>query len=125
MNGTPARRVISRSARAVSIACASLSITQGPAASTSDRPPRRTPPASTTTTGLPYHRRRGGLRVRALVAVARLDEPGEQRVRLERLRLELGMELHGHVPRMRRQLDDLDELAVERAADDLQALLGQ
>ena len=62
---------------------------------------------------------------RARVLVAGLDEAGEQRVRLERLRLELGMELHRHVPRMRRQLDDLDELAVERPADDLEPVLGQ
>ena len=55
----------------------------------------------------------------------RLDEPGEQRMRRERLRLELRMELHRDVPRMRRQLDDLDELAVERAADDLQPVFGQ
>ena len=60
-------------------------------------------------------------RAASLCAMARLDEAGEQRVRLERLRLELGMELHGDVPRMRRQLDDLDELAVVRPADDLAA----
>ena len=58
---------------------------------------------------------------RELVPMARVDEAGEQRMRLERLRLELGVELHRDVPRMRRQLDDLDELAVERAADDLAA----
>ena len=61
----------------------------------------------------------------SLCCVARLDEPGEQRMRLERLRLELGMELDRDVPGMRRQLDDLDELAVERAADDLQPLVGE
>ena len=59
------------------------------------------------------------------MAVARFDEPGEQRMRLERLRLELGMELHGDVPRMRRQFDDLDELAVERPADDVEAVFRQ
>ena len=63
--------------------------------------------------------------LRALVRVAGFDESGEQRVRLERLRRELRVELHRHVPRMRRQLDDLDELAVERAADDLESLFGQ
>ena len=41
------------------------------------------------------------------------------------LRLELRVELHRDVPRVAGQLDDLDELAVERAADDLQALVGQ
>ena len=43
---------------------------------------------------------RPACRVRELVAVARLDEAGEQRVRLQRLRLELGVELHGDVPRV-------------------------
>src|SRR3954468_13846670 len=128
MKGTRARRVISTRASAVSIACASLSMTHGPAMSTSAPPPMLTPPASTLRVGatrLPYHGRRCVVPLRALVRVARLDEPGEQRMRLERLRLELGMELHRDVPRVRRQLDDLDELAVERAADDLQALVGQ
>ena len=39
-----------------------------------------------------------------LVLVARFDEGREQRMRAGRLRLELGVELHGHVPRMARQL---------------------
>src|SRR4051812_19114600 len=126
MNGTPARRVMSRSASAVSIACASLSITHGPAMSASGPPPRLTPPTSTgETTRLPYHGRCGRLALRQLVAVARFDEPGEQRVRLQRLRLELGMELHRDVIRMRRQLQHLDELAVERASDDFESLVGQ
>src|SRR4051812_12406741 len=125
MKGTPARPGMSRRAIAVSMACASLSMTHGPAISTSAPAPMLTPPASTGTTRLPYHGGRGRLRVRALVAAARLDESGEQRVRLQRLRLELGMELHRDVPGMRRQLDDLDELAVERAADDLESFVGQ
>jgi len=41
-------------------------------------------------------------------------------VRLARLALELGVKLDRDVPRVRRQLDDLDELAVERSADDAQ-----
>src|SRR6185503_3589258 len=125
MKGTPARRVISRSARAVSMACASLSMTQGPAMSTRLPAPMLTPPASTGTTRLPHHRGRGGVGVRALVAAAGLDEPGKQRVRLQRLRLELRVELHRDVPRVRWQLDDLDELAVERAPHDFEPLLGQ
>src|SRR5215204_311764 len=63
--------------------------------------------------------------VRDFVLMAGLDEAGEQRMRLQRLRLELGMELHRHVPRMARQLDDLDELAVLRAADDLEPGFGE
>src|SRR5436190_87245 len=123
--GPPARRVVSRSASAVSTACASLSITHGPAMSTSDGPPMLTPLTWTGSTGLPYHRGRGRVPCRELVPVARLDESGEQRVRLERLRLELGVELHRDVVGMVGQLDDLDELAIERAADDLQPLVGQ
>src|SRR5688500_14226782 len=60
-----------------------------------------------------------------LALVAGLDETGKERVWCERLRFELGMELHRHVPRVRRQLDDLDELAVERSADDLELLVGE
>src|SRR5215471_16194239 len=129
-SGTPARRVISTSASAVSTACASLSMTHGPAMSTSAPPPNVTLPAATSRTGggatrLPYHGGRRMIALRDLVAVTCLHESGEERVRLERLRLELGVELHGDVPWMRRQLDDLDELAVERAADDLEALVGE
>src|SRR5215471_14733755 len=131
MNATPARRVMSRSASAVSTACASLSMTHGPAMSVSAPSPMRTLPAVTIagvwgeTTRLPYHGRRGRVTLGELVRVARVDEAGKQRVRYERLRLELRVELHGDVPRMRRQLDHLDELAVERASDDLQAAFGQ
>src|SRR5689334_25086267 len=46
-------------------------------------------------------------------------------MRCEGLRFEFGMELDGDVPRMRWQLDDLDELAIERTPDDLQPLVGQ
>ena len=46
-------------------------------------------------------------------------------MRLERPRLELGMELHGDEPRMAGQLGDLDELAVRRSARDAHALLAQ
>src|ERR671921_2000588 len=125
MNGTPARRAISRSASAVSIACASLSMTHGPAMSASGPPPRLTPPTSTgDTTRLPYHGRRGRMPVRELVTMARFDESGEERVRLQRLRLELRMELHRDVVGVRGQLDDLDELPVEGAPDDLESFLG-
>jgi hypothetical protein len=39
--------------------------------------------------------------------------------------LNSGVELHRDVPRMRRQLHDLDELAVVRSADNLEAGFGQ
>src|SRR5215831_15808557 len=111
MNGTPARRVMSRSASAVSTACASLSMTHGPAMSVSEPSPTRTLPAVTiagrsgrAVTRLPYHGRRGRMTLGRLVLVARVDESGKQRMRRERLRLELRMELHRDVPRMRREL---------------------
>src|SRR5690349_5409470 len=112
-NGTPAERVMSRSARAVSTAWDSLSMTQGPAISISGLPPMLAMPIRTGSTRLPYHGRRGGLPGGELVLVARFYEAAEERMRLERLRLELGMELDGDVPRMRRQLDDFHELPVE------------
>ena len=62
---------------------------------------------------------------RTLARVTGVDETGKQRMRLEWLRLELGVELHRDVPRMRRQFDDFDERAVERTPDDLQPLVGQ
>src|SRR5689334_9047762 len=49
-------------------------------------------------------------------AAARLcrggDEPGEERMGARRARLQLGMELAADEPRVRVQLNDLDELAV-------------
>ena len=54
-----------------------------------------------------------------------LDEARKQRMRPQRLRFELRMELDREVPRVARQLDDLDELAVDRAADDPQPLFGE
>jgi len=54
-----------------------------------------------------------------------LNEASEERVRVERFRFELRMELHRDVPRMGRKLDDFNELAVERSPDDLQAVIGQ
>src|SRR5579862_4503341 len=59
----------------------------------------------------------------SLVLIRGADERREQRVRARRLRLELGMELHGEIPRMPGQLGDLDELAVRRTARDAQAVL--
>src|SRR5438093_4643506 len=40
------------------------------------------------------------------------DEPGEERMRTRRTRLQLRMELTADEPRMRLELDDLDELPV-------------
>jgi hypothetical protein len=69
--------------------------------------------------------RRALRRRRVLVPVGGGDEGGEQRVRPGRLRFELGMELHGDVPRVAGQLRDLDELAVGRSPGDAQPVLGE
>ena len=50
------------------------------------------------------------------------DEVAEQRVGLRRLRLELRVALHGQEPRVVRQLDHLDQLAVGARAGDDQAV---
>src|SRR5262249_31178912 len=100
MNVTPARRAMSRSASAVSMACASLSMTHGPAMSVSAPSPTRALPAVTIAglsgagTRLPYHGRRGRMTQGRVVPVARVDEPGKERMRGQRLRLELRVELH-------------------------------
>src|SRR5207302_1861118 len=53
------------------------------------------------------------------------NERGEERVRLERLRFELGMELHADEPGMARPLYDLGQLAVGRHAGEAQPLILQ
>ena len=50
-----------------------------------------------------------------------LDERGEQRVRSERLRLQLRVKLHADEPGVVRQLDDLGQAAVGRHAGEAQA----
>src|SRR5690606_33458862 len=47
-----------------------------------------------------------------------LNEAREQRVAVARIRRELGMELRGEEPRMRRQLDELDETVTGKARED-------
>src|SRR5687767_12433807 len=56
---------------------------------------------------------------------SRRDESGEQRMRPRGPRLQLGMELAADVPRMRLQLDDLDEGAVRRQSAQVQAVLDE
>ena len=122
MTGTPQRVAISRMAAAVSSACAALSMTHGPRMKASglpaaDRegpdPDRLHGPYSIDFARAPDVRR---VQLDRSCGDSRFDEARKQRMRPERLRLELGMELHGDEPRMRRQLRDLDELAVRRAA---------
>ena len=54
-----------------------------------------------------------------------LDERGEQRVRRERLRLQLGVELHADEPGVVGHLDDLGQAAVGRHAGEAQARRAQ
>src|SRR3954471_9976047 len=125
MNGTPTRRLISTSARAVSRERASLSMTHGPAIRTNGLPPPIVKSRSCTTGRLGHGLRGRPLHAGGLVLVARFDERGEQRVRARRLGLELRMELHRQVPRMAGQLGDLDELSIGRASGDAQPFLGE
>ena len=60
-----------------------------------------------------------------LSRMTRLNEPTKEGMGIERFRFELRVELHRDVPRMGRELDDLDELPVERSADDLKTVIGQ
>src|SRR6185312_8225371 len=53
------------------------------------------------------------------------DEPGEQRMRASRTRLELRMELAAQIPGMRLQLDDLDQRAIRRQAGKREAMLDE
>src|SRR5262249_16110868 len=46
-------------------------------------------------------------------------------MRAQGLGFEFGVELNGDVPGVPRQLDDFDELAVERPSDDFQAAIAQ
>src|SRR5262245_32598814 len=106
-------------ARAMPSAWSSLSMTQGPAMSASGAPPPITIPPPTGTArvgGLPSA---GG----RPVAFAGIDEAPEQRVGLDRLRFELGMELTGEEIRVIGDLDDLDEPAVRSLAGDPHAAL--
>src|SRR5688572_2957486 len=60
-----------------------------------------------------------------LMAVRRFDKARKQRMRPQRPRLELRMELNGQEPRVRGQFRDLDEFSVRRTARDAHALLGE
>src|SRR6266850_2766070 len=143
MNGTCRRRVRSASRPARSDACCSLSMTQGPAISTSGLPPPMEISPSLTGFTRDIIRGRDGPALPAylraqrdvasgiafdvcgLVLIGGGDERREQRMRTRRLRFEFRMELHGEIPRMTGQLGDLDEFAVGRSSGDAQAVLGE
>src|SRR5438045_1328271 len=101
--------------------CCSLSITHGPAINaTGAASPIATPPPRSIRI-----RKNGRALLRGLAREAALvllpggaDERAEQRVRLQGLRFELGMELAAEVPGMIRNLADLDVGSVGRLARD-------
>ena len=113
---------MSLSADAISKACARLSSTHGPAINASGSAlPKRTFATATTGLGLTgigfmtgtmtirrvrVNARNDGLYQPALLH-RRLDEGGEQRMRRERPRFQLGMELHADEPGMVVVFDDL------------------
>src|SRR5215510_6933465 len=128
--GTPQRAATSRTAAAVSSACDALSMTHGPRMKASGwPPPTEKGPIRTGFTVLILAVRRSrdvyGIELTSLVPVARLDEARKQRMRPQRLRLELRMKLHRDEPRMRGALGDLDELSIGGAARHLHATLRQ
>src|ERR1019366_5656678 len=111
--------------RAMRWTCSSLSMTHGPAISTSGRPcPNRSNSIATRVAYL-----RLGLRVRLRqrrqppppVLIRRADERFEQRMRLHGLRFELGMELASQEPRMVRNFADLHVGAVGRLPGNTQS----
>src|SRR5579875_127482 len=148
MKPMPSRPVSSTSAWLISMACARLSSTQGPAISASGRSfpsvifpiwtwrgavmagpytPRRQGGHGERATQIPRGRaapRRRFPRFRSprrelnqpALLYRRLDERGEQRMRIEGLGFELGVELDADEPGMVGELDDLGQLAVGRHA---------
>src|SRR5208283_1979400 len=111
----------SRMPRAMRHTCSSLSITQGPAINTSGQPGPNAP--NSIAMGV-----RG---FRAILApgaqpplpefVSRADKRLEQRMRLHRLGLELGMELAAQIPRVVGDLANLDVSVIGRLAGEAQA----
>src|SRR5438876_46392 len=108
---------ISAMASAMRRTCSSLSITQGPAISASGlAPPKRIDGVTSICTGiLDVPQQRPGQTPLAIFICGRYERP-EQRMRLERLRFELGMELAAQIPRMAGNLANLDVGAIRRLA---------
>src|SRR5208337_1419039 len=96
----PSLAVISTSAALISSACARFSSAQGPAIKTSGRSLPRVMSPIVTWRGVI-----AGSSNETRLVQRGADEGGEQRVRLERSRFELGMELHTDIPRMSGELD--------------------
>src|SRR4030095_1930793 len=127
---TPQRAATSRMASAVSSACDSLSMTHGPRMKASGcPPPTENDPIRTGFTVLILSVRRSRdvhrIELSSLMPIARLDEARKQRMRSQRLRLELRMELPRDEPRMRGEFRNLDELPIRGTAGYLHAVLRQ
>src|SRR5713226_8180304 len=139
MNGNPSALVTPLMISAMRMACSSLSITHGPAIRKRLPEPMRTSPTwksvfSSWLSVFGDNRFLSGLSSRyslwsmkhlyrrsfflgpplRAMLVRRRNERAEQRMRLQRLRLELGMELAADEMRMVRQLDHLNVSAVGR-----------
>src|SRR5258708_31361103 len=118
MRPIPSLPVISTRPCAISSACARLSIWHGPAIRASG--------GSLPIVTLPAWTWRGVVASVGIVMLAPVrtrshqaglvkcgaNEGGKERVRLERFRFELGMELHADEPGMAGELDDLGQLAI-------------
>src|SRR5262245_5114323 len=115
--GTPIFRHTAARACAMRTACASLSMTQGPARNASGAPPPIARSAVTATRRPAGGGSAGGL----AVPLAGIDEGAEEGVRLHRLALELRVELAGQEVGMVGDLDDLDEALVGGLAGHLEA----
>src|SRR3982074_3558578 len=80
----------------------------------------RTPVSNTS-----FHCQMTGLRPRHAVLVRRINKGCEKRVRSQRLRLELRMELTAQEPWMVREFDDLNEVLVRRNTGNNEAIVGE
>src|SRR5579863_3981309 len=94
-------------ARAMLWTCSSLSMTQGPAMSANGQSaPKRMGPSSIGDRVLDIPQQ-GARHALLSILIGRRNERPEQRMRLERLRLELGMELAAQIPGVVFDLADL------------------
>src|ERR1035438_7151853 len=109
-----------RMPRAMRCTCSSLSMTHGPAISTR-RLPKSANSIGTGELGMGEQRLLNGRLAPVALLFRRADEALEQRVRLHRLALELGVKLATEIPRVSGDLADLDVRVIGRLAGDLEA----
>src|SRR5664280_2030658 len=112
----------SRMPRAMRCTCSSLSMTHGPATSTSGWPQPNALYSIATGVNRLRPRRLPGLRLQPAppVLIGGADKRLEEGMRFHRFGLELGMELAAEIPRMIGDLADLDIGLVRRLARDAQ-----